>query len=257
MQTFLTLLLAILGFSVLILVHEAGHCVAAKLCRVQVNEFWLGMGPTLFSRKVGETLYCLKLFPIGGACVMEGEDLLEGESASLRSFPRAKRWKRFIILAAGVLMNFLVGYLIMLVLYYVSNPGVPFLRVAGAALAHTSDYAQLVWRSLYELVTGSVGMDQLSGPVGVTGAMMDMVVNYGFKQYAAMVAFISVNLGVMNLLPIPGLDGGRILFLLIEAVRRKPMRQEVEGYINAAFMIALFAVIIYATGNDIMRLISG
>ena len=86
---------------------------------------------------------------------------------------------------------------------------------------------------------------------------MDMVVNYGFKQYAAMVAFISVNLGVMNLLPIPGLDGGRILFLLIEAVRRKPMRQEVEGYINAAFMIALFAVIIYATGNDIMRLISG
>lgn len=72
-----------------------------------------------------------------------------------------------------------------------------------------------------------------------------------------MVAFISVNLGVMNLLPIPGLDGGRILFLLIEAVRRKPMRQEVEGYINAAFMIALFAVIIYATGNDIMRLISG
>ena len=57
MQTFLTLLLAILGFSVLILVHEAGHCVAAKLCRVQVNEFWLGMGPTLFSRKVGETLY--------------------------------------------------------------------------------------------------------------------------------------------------------------------------------------------------------
>ena len=141
--------------------------------------------------------------------------------------------------------------------YYVSNPGVPFLRVAGAALAHSSDYAQLVWRSLYELVTGSVGMDQLSGPVGVTGAMMDMVVNYGFKQYAAMVAFISVNLGVMNLLPIPGLDGGRILFLLIEAVRRKPMRQEVEGYINAAFMIALFAVIIYATGNDIMRLISG
>ncbi len=99
-------------------------------------------------------------------------------------------------------------------------------------------------------------MDQLSGPVGVTGAMMSMVTDYGFKQYAALVSFISVNLGVMNLLPIPGLDGGRILFLLIEAIRRKPMRQEIEGYINAAFMIALFAVIIYATGNDIMRLVA-
>ena len=77
MQTFFTLLLAILGFSVLILVHEAGHCIAAKLCGVQVNEFWLGMGPSLVSKRIGETVYCLKLFPIGGACVMEGEDLLE------------------------------------------------------------------------------------------------------------------------------------------------------------------------------------
>ncbi|MCI8880126.1 MAG: site-2 protease family protein [Clostridiaceae bacterium] len=258
MQTFFTLLLAILGFSVLILVHEAGHCIAAKLCGVQVNEFWLGMGPSLVSKRIGETVYCLKLFPIGGACVMEGEDLLEnpGFIPSPRSFPRAKRWKRFVILVAGVAMNFLIGYLIMLVLYFVSNPGISFLRVARAAMLHSVDYAQLVWRSLYELVTGSVGMDQLSGPVGVTGAMMDMVVNYGFKQYAALVAFISVNLGVMNLLPIPGLDGGRILFLLIEAVRRKPMRQEIEGYINAAFMLALFAVIIYATGNDIMRMIA-
>ena len=243
MQTFFTLLLAILGFSVLILVHEAGHCIAAKLCGVQVNEFWLGMGPSLVSKRIGETVYCLKLFPIGGACVMEGEDLLEnpGFIPSPRSFPRAKRWKRFVILVAGVAMNFLIGYLIMLVLYFVSNPDISFLRVARAAMLHSVDYAQLVWRSLYELVTG---------------AMMDMVVNYGFKQYAALVAFISVNLGVMNLLPIPGLDGGRILFLLIEAVRRKPMRQEIEGYINAAFMLALFAVIIYATGNDIMRMIA-
>lgn len=258
MQTVLTLLLAILGFSVLILVHEAGHCVAAKLCGVQVNEFWLGMGPILVSRRFGETLYCIRLLPIGGACVMEGEDPMENQGLlpSPRSFPGAKRWKRFIILVAGVAMNFLIGYLIMLALYFVSNPDVSFLRIVRAAFLHSVEYAQLVWRGLYELVTGSVGMDQLQGPVGVTGVMMDAVINYGFKQYAALVAFISVNLGVMNLLPIPGLDGGRILFLLIEAVRRKPMRQEVEGYINAAFMIALFAVIIYATGNDIMRLIA-
>lgn len=144
----------------------------------------------------------------------------------------------------------------MLTLYYLSNPGVSFLRIAQVAGRHSLDFAQLVWRSLYELVTGTVGMDQLSGPIGVTGAMMDMATNYGLKQFAALVAFISVNLGVMNLLPIPGLDGGRILFLLIEAVRRKPMRQEIEGYINAAFMIALFAVIIYATGNDIIRIVA-
>lgn len=258
MQTFFTLLLAILGFSLLILVHEAGHCVAAKLCGVQVNEFWLGMGPTLLSKRFGETLYCIKLLPIGGACVMEGEDPMEnqGRLPSPRSFLRAKRWKRFLILVAGVSMNFLIGYLIMLVLYTVSNPGVDFFRIVRAAFLHSADYAKVVWQGLYELVTGRVGMDQLQGPVGVTSFMMDAVVQYGFKQYASLVAFISVNLGVMNLLPIPGLDGGRILFLLIEAIRRKPMRQEVEGYINAAFMIALFAVIIYATGNDILRLIT-
>ncbi len=258
MQTLFTFLLAILGFSALILVHEAGHCVAAKLCGVRVNEFWLGMGPTLLSKKLGETVYCLKLLPIGGACVMEGEDAFDtpAAQASPRSFLHAKRWKRFVILVAGVMMNFIVGYLIMLTLYFISNPDVSFLRVARAAALHSLDYAQLVWRSLYELATGTVGMDQLSGPVGVTGAMMSMVTDYGFKQYAALVSFISVNLGVMNLLPIPGLDGGRILFLLIEAIRRKPMRQEIEGYINAAFMIALFAVIIYATGNDIMRLVA-
>lgn len=257
MQTFLTLLLALVGFGVLILVHEAGHCVAAKLCGVQVNEFWLGMGPTLLRKRFGETLYCIKLLPVGGACLMEGEDgTEEGLLPSPRSFPRASRWKRFIIMIAGVAMNFLVGYLIMLALYAVSNPDVGFFRVMRAAFLHSVNYAQLVWRGLYELVTGSVGMDQLQGPVGVTSVMMDTVLQYGFKQYASLVAFISVNLGVMNLLPIPGLDGGRILFLLIEAVRRKPMRQEIEGYINAAFLIALFAVIIYATGNDIMRLIA-
>lgn len=255
MQTFFTFLLAILAFSVLILVHEAGHCVAAKLCGVKVEEFWLGMGPTLVSKSFGGTLYCLKLFPIGGACMMEGEDPMDGGADSPHSFFRAKRWKRFLILIAGVTMNFIVGYLIMLALYCFSNPDVSFLRLAQVAGRHSLDFAQLVWRSLYELVTGSVGMDQLSGPIGVTGAMMDMATNYGLKQFAALVAFISVNLGVMNLLPIPGLDGGRILFLLIEAVRRKPMRQEIEGYINAAFMIALFAVIIYATGNDIMRIV--
>lgn len=262
-----TLVLALLGFSVLILAHETGHCVAAKLCGVQVNEFWIGMGPTLLKKQMGETLYCLKLFPVGGACVMEGED---GESTELRycgreegwknvpvepsprAFPKAKRWKRFIILVAGVAMNFLVGYLILLALYLHNDA--PFWVIARAAFLHAIDYGKLVWLSLYELVTGSVGMDQLSGPVGVTGAMMDIVVQYGFRQFAALVSFISINLGVMNLLPIPGLDGGRILFLLIEAIRRKPMKQEIEGYINTAFILALFALIIYATGNDIMRL---
>ena len=255
MQTVFTFLLAILSFSALILVHEAGHCVVAKRCGVKVEEFWLGMGPTLACKKLGGTLYCLKLFPIGGACMMEGEDPMDIGKDSPHSFLRAKRWKRFAILVAGVVMNFVVGYLILLAIYFFSNPGAPFLRVAQVAGLHSRDYAQLVWRSLYELVTGKVGMDQLSGPVGVTGAMMDMAANYGLLQFASMVSFISINLGVMNLLPIPGLDGGRIFFLLIEAVRRKPMRQEVEGYINAAFMIALFAVIIYATGNDIMRIL--
>ena len=100
------IVLAILLFGVLILVHEFGHFITAKLFGVQVNEFSLFMGPAIWKKQIGETLYSLRCIPIGGYCAMEGED---GESENPRAFTNAKVWKRLIILAAGSFMNVVIG----------------------------------------------------------------------------------------------------------------------------------------------------
>ena len=110
----MSVLFAIVLFSLLIFVHELGHFIAAKLSGVQVNEFSMFMGPALWSRQVGETLYSIRLIPIGGYCAMEGED---GGSDNPRAFDKAAWWKRLIILVAGAAVNFLVGVLLMMAVY--------------------------------------------------------------------------------------------------------------------------------------------
>lgn len=110
----MSVLFAILLFSFLIFIHELGHFAAAKLSGVQVNEFSMFMGPALFKKQVGETLYAVRCIPIGGYCAMEGED---GGSDNPRSFDKALWWKRLIILFAGAAMNFITGVLIFAVLY--------------------------------------------------------------------------------------------------------------------------------------------
>jgi len=110
----MSILFAILLFSFLIFIHELGHFVAAKLSGVQVNEFSMFMGPAIFKKQAGETLYSIRCIPIGGYCAMEGED---GGSDNPRSFEKAAWWKRLIILVAGAAMNFIVGVLIFAILY--------------------------------------------------------------------------------------------------------------------------------------------
>ncbi len=110
----LYIILAIVMFGLLIAVHEFGHFFTAKLLGVRVNEFSIGMGPKLFSRQKGETLYSLRALPIGGFCAMEGED---GDSKDPRSFSAKSWWRKLIILAAGSFMNFLAGLLIVLLLF--------------------------------------------------------------------------------------------------------------------------------------------
>ena len=343
----LQIILAILAFGILVIVHEFGHFITAKRGGVQVNEFWIGMGPTLLKKQHNGTLYCLKLLPFGGACVMEGED---GESENERAFGKASLPRRMLIVAAGALMNFLIGFLIVLAVIRPNGPeggyvvstldsvdpastaaaegglqaGDEILRVDGyhillrgdfeTALARGTDtvyevvvrrdgrkitlpavtlapaiegedgrmliglnfaeqpnsigmhlnmaartsvnYARLVWSSLGMLVTGQVGVDQLSGPVGVAEVMASTA-RYSISAFLQLVAFISINLGVMNLLPLPALDGGRLVFLLIEAVRRKPVPPQYEGYIHAAGLMLLLALMVYVTGQDILRIVSG
>ena len=343
----LQIILAILAFGMLVIVHEFGHFITAKRGGVQVNEFWIGMGPTLLKKEHNGTLYCLKLLPFGGACVMEGED---EESASEHAFGKASLPRSMLIVAAGALMNFLVGFLIVLAViqpngpnggYIVStidsvNPastaaaagglqaGDEILEVDGynilmrsdfeIALARGADttyevvvrrdgekitlpavvleatiegedgrkmigltfaeqpdsigmhinmavrtsvnYARMVWASLGMLVTGQVGVDQLSGPVGVA-EVMATTASYSISAFLQLVAFISINLGVMNLLPLPALDGGRLVFLILEGIRRKPVPAKYEGYIHAAGLMLLLALMVYVTGQDILRIVAG
>ena len=110
----MSVLFAILLFSFLILIHEFGHFAAAKLSGVQVNEFALFMGPAIFKKQVGETLYTIRTIPIGGYCAMEGED---EDTENPRSFQKAAVWKRMIILIAGAAMNFAAGLLLLGIVY--------------------------------------------------------------------------------------------------------------------------------------------
>ena len=119
-MTVFYVILAIFLFGLLVFVHELGHFLTAKLFGVQVNEFSLFMGPALWKKKKGETTYALRCIPIGGYCAMEGED---GESDNPRAFGRAKVWKRLIILAAGSFMNFVFGFVVLLIVLGVVSGG--------------------------------------------------------------------------------------------------------------------------------------
>lgn len=108
------IIFAILIFSFLIFIHELGHFVAAKLSGVQVNEFSMFMGPVIWKKQIGQTLYSIRCIPLGGFCAMEGED---SNSDNPHAFGRAKWWKRLLILVAGAAMNFIAGLLILAIVY--------------------------------------------------------------------------------------------------------------------------------------------
>lgn len=350
----MSVLFAILLFSVLIFVHELGHFVAAKLSGVQVNEFSMFMGPALWKKQIGETLYAIRLVPIGGYCAMEGED---GGSASPRSFDKASWWKRLIILVAGAAMNFIIGVLLMVIVYlpadqaivpvissfeefctldgtqglqvgdrivkvdgekiYVQsdfsmilsmNPGdvhdlvverngekvaLNGLRMEkhevtdadgnsrmlygmnfsivemslggklGYAWSQCLDTVRLVRLSLQMLLTGKAGLSDMSGPVGIV-QQMSVVAEASPTKLDALLnmlyfgAFIAINLAVMNLLPIPALDGGRVVGLLLttaaEAVTGKKIDPKYEGYLHGAGFVLLLGLMALIMFKDIFVL---
>ena len=117
-NTVYPILIAILFFELIIIVHEGGHFVAAKLNKIQVNEFSIGMGPKIFSKTFRGTKYSLRWILVGGYCAMEGED---EESDSKRSFSSKKVWQRIVVVVAGALMNLLLGFIIMVIIVSTSN----------------------------------------------------------------------------------------------------------------------------------------
>ena len=349
-------IIAILVFGILIAIHEFGHFIAAKACGVRVEEFAVGMGPAIFKKQRGDTLYALRILPIGGYCMMTGED---EESDDPKAFSSQAAWKRFIILFAGAAMNFLLGLLILLLLfsrsaafvgttvtelydgfpcggeqgiqvgdrlleidghrlfYYddfreymaraegnpvdltlvrdgekivlkdlplikqdyelngetVNRYGVVFNRIEANGLErvkyslYTSyDFVRLIWRSLGDLVSGVVGVNDLSGPVGIVSTISDIGESASntlaaLTSIAYLSAFIAINLAVMNLLPIPALDGGRIFFLLITAIAQMVFRRRIdpkyEGFIHGIGMVLLLALMAYVMFNDILRIVHG
>ena len=133
----LYIIVGILLFGLLIAVHEGGHFLAAKRLDVQVNEFSIGMGPAIFFRQKGETLYSLRAFPIGGYCAMEGED---EDSKNPRAFSRKAAWRKLIILAAGSVMNFVAGFVRVAILFGVAGSyTVPVIRDFAEGFAYAGE----------------------------------------------------------------------------------------------------------------------
>ena len=231
----------LLGF--LIFIHEGGHFAVAKLCKVKVNQFAIGFGPKIIEFKGKETLYALRLIPLGGFVSMEGEN---GDSNDERAFNNASIPKRIAIVVAGATVNIVFGLLVYFVLasFVYGN-----ISLAFKAL---SNYFFALIESIKMLFTGNVGLKDLTGPVGISG-MVSQTSN--IKEYIYMMSIISTSLGITNLLPLPALDGGKIVLLIIEAIRKKPLKQETEIQIQLLGFSILIVVALVVTYNDVVRII--
>ena len=246
------LILVLLGF--LIIIHEGGHFLVAKLCKVKVKEFAIGFGKIIWQKQGKETKYTLRLIPLGGFCNMEGE---EEESDDEGSFSKASIWKKMAIVLAGATVNILFGILVYFIL--MSTVLIQFADPARDTILnrlyygaqYTGTFILSIFDSVKTLFTGGLATDQMVGIVGISEVVVQTT---GILNYIYLLAIISVSLGVTNLLPIPALDGGKILILLIEAIRRKPMKLETEVKIQLIGFSILFALFIFVTYNDILRI---
>ena len=230
----------LLGF--LIIIHEGGHFLVAKLCKVKVNEFAIGFGPILLQKQGKETKYVLRLIPLGGFVNMEGE---EERSEKEGSFSKASIPKRIAIVLAGGLVNIIFGllaYFIIIASYTDIANAIEALKFFGISMID----------SLKMLFNGTAFREeQLTGIVGIS----EMVVETkGIINYIYLIAVISVSLGVTNLLPIPPLDGGKVVLLLLEAIRKKPLKENIEIKIQMAGFALMIALTIFVTYKDIIRL---
>ncbi len=336
-------LVAILAFVALIIIHEFGHFIAAKICGVRVNEFAVGFGPKLFKKKFGETTYAVNLVPLGGYCAMEGED--EGSSDE-RAFCNKGPFKRLFIVANGAIFNLILGLILVAITLIPSEKfasttvakfdedavssqhglmaGDEIVAVDGRKIFTTYDlsYAftgvddgavdmtvkrngekvelknvkfrtekegdisyvkvdffvksiektpltfisqtfntaisncRVVWFSLIDLITGKYGLSAMAGPVGIT-ATIGSVAKANLFNILPIMALITINLGLFNLFPLPALDGGRIIFILIELITKKPVPQKYEGLIHTIGLLALLGLMLLVTAKDIFTLFAG
>lgn len=229
----------LLGF--LVLIHESGHFFVAKLCKVKVNEFAIGFGPTIWSRQGKSTKYALRLIPLGGFVSMEGEDK---RSTKEGSFSEASILKRIAIVLAGGIVNIIFAILIFWCLsaYYVGFQN---------AFYNVGFFIKNMYEGIVQIFTGKVTIDQMMGPVGISNVVSQ---TSGFADFIYILSVISLSLGVTNLLPFPPLDGGKVVLLIIEGIRRKPFSEKFEVALQSAGFLILITISIFVTYNDILKL---
>lgn len=341
----LKIIIAIIIFSAIVLFHELGHFLLAKKNGVCVEEFAIGIGPTIVGIQKGETKYSIKCLPFGGCCMMLGED---GDSKDPRAFGSKSALARFWVIFAGPFFNFILAFFIAIFVIGIggADPAVIGLVEDGSAakeaglmagdqivklngsriynfreislfnftetkdpavevtyrrdgglhtaqvvrkktesgsyafgVGMTQDTSQNIFGilkysilevryqikstflSLKYLVSGRASINDMSGPVGIVnmiGNTYEQSVTYGLKAVLVnMLSFcimLSANLGVMNLLPIPALDGGRLVFILLEMIRRKKISPEKEGLVHFAGLVVLLAFMIFIMANDIRNI---
>lgn len=344
----ISIIIAIILFSIIVIFHELGHFWLAKANGIKVNEFCLGLGPTLFGVQRGETKYSIKLLPFGGACIMEGEDENSGDD---RAFNNKSVWARISVVFAGPFFNFIMAFIFALIIICsvgydspklagviegyaaeeagikagdeiikLNNTNIHFYReISLYSMLHEGEtvdvtylrdgkrhtttlkpkydettkrylygfnvsgkrtkpgFGKALLYSCYEvkyniyttieglkmLCTGAASVNNLSGPVGIVKNMGDTYeqavsmsgVWLGILNMLNWGVLISANLGVMNLLPLPALDGGRLVFLIVEAIRRKRVDPEKEGYVHLVGIVLLLLLMVVVMFNDIRNLI--
>ena len=352
----MSIFIAILIFGLIILIHEFGHFVMARKCGVFVEEFAMGMGPVLFSKQKGETLFSLRLFPIGGFCKMLGED---GSSEDPRAFNNKSLLRRTAILSFGAVMNLALAFIFFVFLASVNGfaiasvrevvPDTPAERAgltAGDKIVSLNNariniyddlafeitlsngktmelsyirngqlnrteitpylnadkvykigfvpefhtgiftskvegfkratvlesltvpvyqivfYVKATVTAIIKLIIRQLPFGNLSGPIGLVSTINETynesVKESGWSAFLSMIyicALISANLGVFNLLPLPALDGGRLLFVLFEFVRRKPVPVEKEGMVHFVGFVLLMILAVFIAFSDIKKLL--
>ena len=341
------IILAILLFSAIVIFHELGHFLLAKKNKIRVDEFSLGLGPTIFGKQFGETKFSLKLLPFGGACMM-GEDDVDDMSEG--SFNSKSVWARMSVIVAGPVFNLILAWILCMIiigwtgyrapvvssvtdgysaqeegiepgdvikkiggksvhiwndisLYNMMHAGTksvevkyerdgkdytvvlepkqnegdafPLLGITGGEMVRPGvigtvrygAYTVKYWitytvDSLKMLISGKVGVKDLSGPVGIVSAVDNVYQEAAPAGMAVVIlnllnigVLLTANLGVMNLLPLPALDGGRLVVLIIEAVRGKRVPPEKEGMVHFAGFVLLMALMVVIMFNDILKLV--
>lgn len=240
----------LLGF--LVLIHESGHYLVAKICNIKVNEFAIGFGPIIWKKQGKETNYEIRLIPLGGFVNLEGE---EEHSDMERSFNKASIPKRIAVIAAGAIVNIIFGIIVYFVLIFVRYSivvGGNFTEILKYSAGATLQLIQLTVDGLVQLFTGKLSMDDMMGPVGISSVVAK---TSGIVEFVYLLSIVSISLGVTNLLPFVPLDGGKIVLLIIEAIRRKPLKKEFEIKIQTIgfFILIIFSILV--TFNDVIRIV--